>query len=88
MDLQFARLGLFCYRESMSLKSLRPILTVRQIGRVSNILDNAGQVVLGVAVLSPVIGGVDTANIKVVVLGLFTTLFCWLFSIALERRRS
>lgn len=68
------------------LTKLKPLLTIKQLDRLSNILDNAGQVILAVAVLSPVIAGVDKNKILVLLLGLVTVLFCWLTSIWLTRR--
>lgn len=58
-----------------------PVLTVNQINRLSNVFDNAGQVVLGVVVLSPIISGFDRVNLLVIVLGIAFTIFCWLTSI-------
>ena len=68
------------------LTKLEPILTIRQLDRLSNILDNAGQVVLGVAVLSPLITGVDNRKMSVLLLGLVTVVFCWMFSIWLSKK--
>lgn len=57
-----------------------------QFGRVSNIFDNAGQVVLGIAVLSPVIVGFAEVNKFVIISGIVVTIFCWLVSIWLARK--
>lgn len=65
---------------------IRPILTVKQIDRLSNIFHNAGQVVFGVMVLTPILTGFDKVNLVVLTLGIVVTLFCWLFSIGLSRR--
>lgn len=64
----------------------KPVFTVRQFDRLSNIFDNAGQVIFGVAVLSPIISGIDRINVSVVVLSLITVLLCWIFSIRLAKR--
>jgi hypothetical protein len=69
----------------MSLFPKKPVLTPSQIERVSNILDNAGQVILGAMVISPLIGGFDKLYISVVVLGLIGVLLCWLISIRLAK---
>jgi len=71
--------------KNMLLFPQKPVLTVSQIERVSNILDNAGQVLLGVMVISPLIGGFDKLDIGVVVLGLIGVLFCWMISIRLAK---
>lgn len=70
------------------LEQLPPILTIKQIERLANIFDNAGQVVFGVVVLTPMITGFDKVNLVVLTLGIVVTLFCWLFSIGLSRRTS
>jgi len=64
-----------------------PILTPGQVERIANILDNAGQVILGVVVISPLVGGIDKLDIGVVVLGLISVLFCWMISINLARKK-
>ncbi len=65
--------------------SREPRLTSRQFGRLANIFDNAGQVVLGIAVLSPLIG-FDRMNIFVVLSGLGAVIICWSSSMYFERR--
>lgn len=70
----------------MSLASLRLVLTVRQIERISNIFDNAGQVIFGIAVLSPLITGFENVNIFVILTGVIGVIACWGTSILLERR--
>lgn len=74
----------------MGLKSLRPILTVKQIERFSNIFDNAGQVVFGVAVLSPLITGFENVDINVdifvILAGVMGMVVCWGTSILLVRK--
>lgn len=63
-----------------------PVLTAGQLQRISNIFDNAGQVIFGVAVLAPVVGGVDRINILVVVLSIVTVLLCWVVSVWLAKK--
>lgn len=68
------------------LLKLKPVLTTKQLERIANIFDNAGQVFLGAAVISPVIttlNKVDSIQPVVVVLGLIATIVCWLVSIKL-----
>lgn len=64
----------------------RPAFTIGQFQRLSNIFDNAGQVIFGVAVLTPIISGFDKVNPSVVLLGLISALFCWVFSIWIIRK--
>lgn len=59
------------------LVQVKPILTANQLDRLSNIFDNAGQVVFGVVVLSPVIAGFDTINWAVILSGIIGVIFCW-----------
>lgn len=66
--------------------SREPRLTSRQFGRLANIFDNAGQVVFGVIVLSPLISGLDSINLFVVLFGIVSVALCWSVSIYLERR--
>jgi TM2 domain-containing membrane protein YozV len=58
----------------------KPTFTEHQFDRLSNIADNASQVVLGVVVLSPLIAGVDKVNMLVVLSGLLTVIMCWVGS--------
>ena len=58
-----------------------PFLTEKQFERFSNIFDNAGQVILGVVVLSPLIAGFDNINKIVLGLGIISVVFCWIGSI-------
>ena len=64
----------------------RPVFTIGQFDRLSNIFDNAGQVIFGVAVLAPVVGGVDRVNILVVILSIVTVFLCWVASVWLAKR--
>lgn len=61
----------------------KPVLTEGQFERLSNIFDNAGQVVFGIAVVSPIISGFDRINLFVVISSLMLTFGLWLFSIML-----
>lgn len=58
-----------------------PTLTKNQLDRFSNIFDNAGQVIFGVVVLSPLISSFDKLNLLVILLGLTAICFCWVISI-------
>lgn len=64
----------------------KPVFTVKQLDRLSNIFDNAGQGVLVVAVLSPLIAGIDKANALVIGLGLLIAFACWALSVWLARK--
>lgn len=63
-----------------------PYFTSGQMNRLANIFDNAGQVFLGVAVLSPIITSVDNTNFIVIILGLISVLFCWTLSLWFIRK--
>lgn len=63
-----------------------PQFTDSQFNRLANIFDNAGQVVLGVAVLSPLIGGFNNISYRVVISGVIVIIFCWLASIWLAKK--
>lgn len=59
-----------------------PRLTKSQLSRLSNITDNAGQVVLAVIVLGKTFtGGLDKSDWPVVVSGIVGTAILWLFSL-------
>lgn len=64
---------------------LKPILTVAQLQRLSNIFDNAGQVIFGVVVLSPFISALfskfDITNMFVVLSGIVGSTLCWFASV-------
>jgi hypothetical protein len=70
-----------------SVSFTRPVLTLGQIDRLANILDNAGQVVLGIMVVSPLIGTIDKLDIGVVVLGLVCVFFCWTSSMYFAKNK-
>lgn len=59
----------------------KPILTENQLNRFSNIFDNAGQVILAVAVLSPMLAGFERTNLIVVISGVIVVILCWATSI-------
>ena len=79
---------LLFYNKHMSLLRLlkKPAFTIGQMSRLSNIFDNAGQVILGVVVLSPIISGFDKTNIIVVLSGMVVMIFCWSLSVWLARK--
>jgi len=68
------------------LGQLKPILTINQLNRLSNIFDNAGQVIFGIVVLSPVISGFDRMNWFVILSGVVGVLFCWFASLWVVRK--
>jgi len=61
--------------------------TLTQIERLSNIFDNAGQVILGIAVLSPFITGIEKINLFVILSGIVGTISCWLLSLFFAGRK-
>ena len=61
--------------------------TPGQIERIANILDNLGQVFFAVLILTPVMQGIDKANIWVLVLGSIDVVVCWAGSILLAKRK-
>lgn len=57
-----------------------------QLSRLANILDNAGQVVLGTVVLGPFVsGGLDRLSLFMIILGLSLILLLWTGSLVLEK---
>ncbi len=64
----------------------QPRLVSEEILRFANILDNAGQVFLGVMVLTPLVAGLDERGAFVILLGLLGALFSWFFSWWLTRK--
>jgi len=63
----------------------QPIFTISQFQRLSNIFDNAGQVVFGIAVVSPIISKTQINPFIFIFSGIFVIL-CGLFSIWLTKR--
>jgi hypothetical protein len=61
--------------------------TPAQIERFANIFDNAGQVFLAVMVLTPVVQGIDKADILVLIFGVLDMLLCWTVSVILAKRK-
>lgn len=57
-----------------------------QYNRISNILDGAGQIVFGVAVVTSLIQGLDNLDLRVLSLGIGVAVFCWVVSIMLARK--
>lgn len=64
----------------------KPVLTENQFDRLSNILDNAGQVVFGVVVLSPLISNLVSFNWIMIILGIIIAVTCWSLSMILAGR--
>lgn len=62
--------------------------SAKQVDRISNIFDNVGNILFGVTVLAPVIADFDKVNLLIVILGLVSTFFCWMFSVWLVRKRT
>lgn len=65
---------------------LKPLLIIKQFERLSNIFDNAGQVVFGVVVLSPLITGSEKVNWYVIIFGLIAVILCWATSVWLSKK--
>lgn len=61
-------------------------LTEKQLDRFSNILDNAGQVMLGSIVFSQILLGFDKVNLFTILLGIVGVILCWTVSIAIARK--
>lgn len=61
------------------------LFTKQQLQRLANIFDNAGQVLLGTSVLTPLIFGVEKENKIVVLFGIMITLLMWWISLRIER---
>ena len=62
-------------------------LTHAQLGRIENILDNLGQVFFAVMVLTPILQGIDSITLIVVVLGAMNAAVCWTGSVILALRK-
>lgn len=63
-----------------------PILTSAQFDRLSNIFDNAGQVLFGALVISPFVSQIDKPYGIVVPLGIAGTIICWIVSVLLSKK--
>lgn len=68
------------------LSDRKPIFTEKQFERLSNIADSAGQVVFGIAVVSPMISGFDRINLFVVISSVVLTFVFWALSVWLARK--
>lgn len=64
----------------------QPVFTIGQFNRLSNIFDNAGQVVFAVVVLAPVASGFDKINWFVIASGVVGIIFSWMASIWFARK--
>jgi len=65
---------------------LKISLTRDEIKRLANIMDNAGQVVLGTIVLPGILNAVDQNSLTMLTLvGIPTCTLCWWLSLRLER---
>ncbi len=62
-------------------------LTIKQLDRISNILDNAGSIFFGATVLTPVIADFDRVSWLVVILGIIVSGICWVGSVWIIRRK-
>jgi hypothetical protein len=69
------------------LRKRKPVFTANQLNRISNIFDSAGQIVFGVAVVSPFVSEVDKYNIRVVILGILIALALWITSVWFAKKR-
>ena len=61
-----------------------PFFTINQFSRLSNILDNAGQVVFGITVVTPFF--TNTINYQSLLLGGIMIFICWITSLWLAKR--
>jgi hypothetical protein len=63
----------------------KPIFTDKQFDRLSNILDNAGQVVLGITVIGPFFSK-ELINIFIIGNGILAVFALWIISIILSNK--
>lgn len=72
----------------ISLKDLfkNGIFTPEELLRFANIADNAGQVFLGMMVLTPFISGLDKISWFLVSFGSAATFACWMISFLLTKK--
>ena len=68
------------------LRPRTPTFSLKQFERLANIFDNAGQVIFGIAVISPLITGIDIDHFWVIGLGLIATIFLWIISVWLTKK--
>lgn len=64
----------------------KPVFTAEEILRFANIADNAGQVFLGVMVLTPIVSGLDKVGQPVLSSGVTGTFLSWLISWLLTKK--
>lgn len=64
----------------------KPVFTEKQLERLSSIFDNAGQVVLGIAVLGPLFGPFDKINWIVIASAMVVMIGFWSISIWLMKK--
>jgi len=63
------------------------LFTKPQLKRLSNIFDNAGQVLFGYLVIGPVFGSEGLVRVSAIaVSGIIMTVSLWLISLILERK--
>ena len=68
------------------LQTLKPVFTIKQLERLSNIFDNSGQGVFVVVVLTPLVSGLDRIKLSVLLFGVVATFICWMFSVWLAQK--
>lgn len=62
----------------------KPFFTTNQLGRISNIFDNAGQIVLGSTVIAPLFQ--TNNNVLLPMFGTLNVIVLWALSIFMARR--
>ena len=60
-------------------------LSAKQFSRLANIMDNAGQIVMGTIVLNPIIIGAKNIDYVIIFSGILTTISLWIISLILEK---
>ena len=63
-----------------------PLFTAGQIARLSNIADNAGNVLFAVGVVSPLFTSVDKSDWLAILGGIMLTVASWTLSISLAKK--
>jgi len=63
-----------------------PTFTSEELLRFANIFDNAGQIFLGIMVLTPFVSGFDRGRVPMITLGIAATALCWFLSWQLTRK--
>lgn len=59
--------------------------TKNQLHRLANIFDNASQIILASAIITPIISTVDSTDIYVVISGIIGVVVLWWLSLKFER---